>query len=228
MLCTEMSNVSLERVGWLGAAITLAVGFLPFLVLSLMTDTFWPRSHVSVPLSLSPSILIGDSLLIPLFNWYATPILFKALRSPLPSSTTWRIRVLALLSLLVSTSVNIALHISWTKDAYTGFIDPTLGKLSLGGEWHCLFASVELAFILCFVSVCALLHNDSKRIVPREVLNAWKILIAYTTLPIADAVVMVVIVGRRFSDFSLADFTVLSSLLFGGLTYAFLSRMLKG
>src|SRR5260370_17212830 len=49
-------------------AATFLLGSLPFVTLSLATNSFWPDSAVDFPLSLIPSVLIGDSVFLPLFN----------------------------------------------------------------------------------------------------------------------------------------------------------------
>src|SRR5579864_8527098 len=41
--------------------ITLGLGFIPFVVLSMMTNSFWPQSSVAVPLTLVPSVLLGTA-----------------------------------------------------------------------------------------------------------------------------------------------------------------------
>ena len=206
---------------------TVALGFVPFLLLSLSTGTFWPRSHVSVPLSLSPSLLIGDSLMIPLFNRYAVPIVWQALkRTPLPAPISIWLWTLAFLCFAFSLAINTAMHIGWTKDAYTGFIDPTLGRLSFGGEWHCAFATVEMAFVLFFVSVCLIFRRSVNRINRNHVLQSWRIFICYSTMSIADALVMIFVVGRPTSEMSAPDFMALTPLILAIGVYFLFSRVI--
>jgi hypothetical protein len=200
-----------DKIGWLAAAATIILGFGPFLCLSLMTGTFWPRSHVSVPLSLSPSILVGDSLLIPLFNRYAVPIVWRSLtEGRFSSPVSARLWLLGFSSFAVSLAVNVILHILWTKDAYTGFIDPLPGHLSLGGKWHCAFASLEMAFVLFFVEICLMFRLDKTRICRDDVVQSWRIFICYASMSIADALVMILVVGRPASELAAPDLMALS------------------
>jgi len=216
------------KASWATAGFTVGVGFFPFLILSIRTDTFWPHSAVSVPLTFSPSILIGDSIAIPIFNAYAIPLIIKALRSPVEIAFAKRHWTMAVLSATLSWLTNIEMHIGWTKDKYTGFIDPTLGKLSLGGWWHCAFASCEMAFVLFLVSTCLMSAHDSLKGERETVLRAWRVFLLYSTLPVVDTLVIVFVVGRPLSEMTTPDYFAVSPLLLASLVYLVLSRVFPG
>jgi hypothetical protein len=212
-----LRNATGQLFSWPVAAVTLALGFLPFLVLSVLSDTFWPRSRVAVPLMLSPSILIGDSLLIPLFNGLAFPIIggFVGRAARLRS----HVIIPAAGGLLLSVGLNVFLHVLWSRDEYTGFIDPTRGTLSLGGQWHCAFASLELLFVLVFLTTCFWYRN---RIAVGPVLRAWRVIVLYSTMSIFDVVIMFTVVGRSLAQMGIADYIAVSPLILASIVYMFL------
>lgn len=190
----------LRNPGMIAAIITLAVGFVPFAVLSLLSGTFWPHSKVAVPLFLVPSVLIGDSILLPLFNRRAVPLLINFLRCTLPSSriSPW---LFALGALLASTCINAWLHFRWKADDYTGFIDPSPGQLSVAGKWHLVFSILQMTLVLWFLFLAFVAWKESGRTVHAEVARAWSIFMAYSALSIADFAVMHLVIapGRPFS-----------------------------
>jgi hypothetical protein len=227
-LGVQTSNSLLNSTGqtfsWWAAVLTVSVGFVPFLVLSVLSDTFWPHSRVAVPLTLSPSILIGDSLLIPIFNGLAFPIIKRLIGQP--TSVRGHVIILAATGFLLSTATNLFLHVMWTRDEYTGFIDPTRGKLSFGGEWHFAFATMELFLVLAFVAVCYWYGNVA---VVGQVLRAWRIFVIYSTMSIWDAVVMFTVVGRPVRELGVADYIALSPPILAIVVYRLLgsSRRVK-
>lgn len=220
------SVLEAKQIGKVAAIATLILGFVPFVVLSLWTESFWLRSKVEVPLTLSPSILIGDSVLIPLFNRRAIPIIWNALLCLVPVRKKIYLLLSGLGALLSSFAVNVYVHILWARDAYTGFIDPEPGRLSLGGKWHCLFASVQMAIVLWFLVICFVSRSDRQEITRAEILRAWRVFSVYTTMYVADLAVMVLIVGRPLHEMSTADWLVLLPVLASLATHRILSRVI--
>src|SRR5664279_11366 len=192
---------------------TLALGFFPFLIISLATGTFWPRSRVAVPLSLSPSIVIGDGLLLPIFNGMAAAALIPVFGVIALKRLKVRVAIWGVLLLACSTILNVYLHIRWSQDRYTGFIDPEYGRLSLGGKWHCAFASGELAFIVLLLITCVTFKPDNRQRHRNKVLRLWRVLIGYASMSIADVVFMIIFVHRPISELSLPDYFALSPLI---------------
>jgi hypothetical protein len=199
--------------------VTLVSGFIPFLVLSLLTGSFWSRSGVAVPLTLSPSILIGDSVLLPLFNGFAFPFVWDLVRRSILVRN--RVIVSALVGLVLSAALNVYLHVLWSRDAYTGFIDPTRGTLSFGGWWHCAFGSLELVLVLVFLTTC---FSSRERIVGRQILRPWWALLAYSAMSILDAVIMAAVVGRPVTQLGLADYFAASPFLLTIIGFALFRR----
>ena len=186
------------------AAATLVVGFVPILILSLLTDSFWPRSRVAVPLSLVPSVLIGDSFILPAFNGVAALALAAGALRNLPERNKLKLYLLAMGSMALSAAVNVYLHLLWMRNGQTGFIALTSGQLSLAGKWHLVFASLQMAFILWFLFVSLTLTPSPERLADSPVPLAWGIFAAYSALALGDFVVWHVVVARSFK-FHLAD-----------------------
>jgi hypothetical protein len=211
----------------LAALATLAAGFVPFVAFALWTNTFSVHSKVTVPLVLSPSILIGDSILIPWFNSKAIPIIWNAIRTSMPTQAKIQLAVWGIATILLSFTINIHLHVLWTKDAYTGFIDPELGHLSIGGEWHCVFASTQMAIVLWFLVFCFTFRRDEMRIRRAEVLSAWRIFTIYTSMSVADVLVMIFVVGRQPSAMSTPDYFALAPVILAAGVYVAFFRLIR-
>src|ERR1035441_5169091 len=115
----------LTRIGILIYVGTLLVGIVPFAALAFSSGTLWFTRTCDVPLLAVPSVWLGDSVFLPLFNAGVYHFLrsLKSFPGGMPSRT-WLVSVCAATALL-SIAVNGYVHCQWTRDEYLGYIDPT-------------------------------------------------------------------------------------------------------
>jgi len=139
---------------------TFLLGFYPFTVLSVRSDTFWLDSAHPFPLLVFSSIWIGDLLIIPVFNLF----FYKFLVQTKDRIAELKVHVFcaAFVSLLFSCLINSYTHYSWVHDPYTGFMDLRIGVLSSAGWWHFGFSGIQMAIVFFFLFLWFILNlkND--------------------------------------------------------------------
>lgn len=113
-------------------------------IISALTDSFWIDSPHQFPLVLNPSVVLGDTLILPILNLQV----YRRLSSlSIKSGDLWRsVSIAALLSI----ALNSYSHFLWTQDAYTGFMDLVPGKLSLAGWWHLGFSILQSTILFTY------------------------------------------------------------------------------
>lgn len=205
--------------GFLVFLASLCFGFLPLLVLSLQTHTFLLSSTVSVPLTLIPSVFIGDSILLPLFNSKVWMLLAPALNK-LTKSDVVKLIGAAIFSLAISASMMICEHMLWIRDQYTGFLKFSVGHLSPAGLWHLVFSSIEMAIIVWFFIVSLTWSCNSRHFPRKPLLNTWRIFWLYSVLSIADYFFRRV--RLSMSGFRLSDAIALSPVVLASGAYLLL------
>ena len=171
------------REGWPIVIMSVAFGPLPLAVCALLTNSFWPSSPHPFPFLKYLSVVIGDSLLLPVFNAYAFR-LFRLYAKRL-SGRTLRLGFYAMGTTLVAVGGQYWLHSAWAADQYTSFMDLTRGEISLAGWWHLVYAGLETAVILTFLFVWVTsLAVDSES--HRTARVGWGWFVAYCALGIGD------------------------------------------
>lgn len=213
-----------SRIGRIAGVLTLAIGFAPIVILSLRTHSFWPRSSVRVPLSLVPSVLIGDSILLPFFNARAFTLLDRFLRRTGTQTSRGVFVPLALCSLALSAAINVPLHRAWMKDGNTGFIALVPGAMSTAGSLHLLFATLQMGFAIWFLTFCFWQQSQLNEHEIQYTLDTWKVFLLYSSLAIADFGFwhLVISPGIRFS---VTDCVALLPLPVSALAYHLLGRV---
>jgi len=181
----QISRLVTKPGGLIVVVLTLLCGFIPFVVFSLLTDSFWPHSRVSVPLTIVPSVLIGDSLLIPLFNRSLYQLMSTGFRE-VSRITRVRLILFGIGCILITAPVIIYEHILWTQDQYTGFIDLLPGQLSPAGIWHTCFAVLETGIAVWFLGVSLWWAKDRRRLPRPLLLRTWRLFLMYASLCIFD------------------------------------------
>ena len=173
---------------WLVPVITVGVGVVPLIVLTYTSGTLWLSSRVDSPLIAVPSVLIGDSFLLPILNLRIVRYLSVCLGISTVRSVLQRRLWVALFSAsLVAAYTNY----KWTHDSYFGFIDPTFGKLSLAGWWHLGFSIAEMTIIFSFVLIWAYMaKHRSDEEVQQLAVAAWQAFFPYVLLSLADFLIL--------------------------------------
>ncbi len=208
--------LAFRDAGLIAFVLTLAIGFLPFAVLSIWSGTFWLHSRVAVPLFMVPSVLLGDSLLLPIFNRRAVPLLISMLRGPMSAGTRVWLASAAVVAFLVSIAVSVWLHGLWASDKYTGFVDPVPGQLSAAGKWHLVFSILQMTLVLWFLLAAFTLPAPQS-----EIARAWIVFVVYTILTIGDFAIMHVVIAPQ-RPYSITDLVALLPFPSAVLVYALL------
>lgn len=178
-----MYTAANKRSAFLIVVITICAGILPVALLAWRQGTLLLTARVDGPLLAVPSVWIGDLLFIPAFNVFA----LRFLDSESAGARNWRPWVF---SFMLAFCVAGYSHFVWTQDAFLGFIDPLPGKLSAAGWWHLLFTIVEMTLIFCFVWRWLRAARSADRRLLHQGMVAWRVFGLYTTLSIADFIVL--------------------------------------
>ena len=126
---------------------TFIVGFLSFLILSIHYGVFFLDSPYDVPLILNMSVMIGDSILLPIINYSVFNLYFNILgyRKPNISLNIW-----IAISFFFSAILNLYSHISWVNDKFSDFIGFQQGEFSIIGYWHLIFSIIQFLILLIY------------------------------------------------------------------------------
>lgn len=130
---------------YLVSIITFIAGFFMFFVFSLFSDSFFLSSKVDFPLLVFPTILLGDSVILPVINYR----IFRSLKL-LKGKMCLQIYIIIVISFLISCVGNIFIHLLWVNDNYFGFMDFIYGQLSFAGFIHLIFSIVQTNIIVFF------------------------------------------------------------------------------
>lgn len=155
---------------------TLCLGFIPMVVLSLLTDSFWLNSPYDFPLVAIPSVLIGDSLFFPIINYKIYDSL-KLVNIKKQKSAT-----ITAISLFFSLLINSYSHYLWIQDKYTGFMDTEIGRLSIAGWWHWGYSIIQMFLILYFVFVWIDQNTTINETNYKKFTRTWLIFIGFSLL----------------------------------------------
>lgn len=163
--------------------ITIAMGFLSFVVLSIYYGVFFLDSIYDVPLILNMSVMIGDSLLLPIINYKLFILYFRYLNlgRPIGGQTLWLI-----LLLLISTILNIYTHVSWVDDEYSDFIGFQQGEFSIIGYWHMIFSIIQMCVLFIYPYLWYRSINIQNRNAIQYSKKIWNYLFLFTFLGTFD------------------------------------------
>lgn len=138
--------------------ITLCLGFIPMLIMSILMDGFWITSPYDAPLILIPAVFIGDLIFLPQLNYR----IYMALKQVISFLKPGVILLTLICCLLLSLALNSYTHYLWSHGTSTGFMEPQYGQLSLAGWWHYGFSVLQMALIFVFAVfwVMTVKHQD--------------------------------------------------------------------
>lgn len=166
--------------------LTLLLGFLPNMLLSMYLNAFWLNSPVDFPFLAVPTIFFGDLVFLPIFNWlaYKSIVLsWEFIREKI------NLYVTLPASIVASSILSIYIHYAWLQDSYTGFMDVEQNKLSIAGWWHLSFTIIEMTVVILTVIFWffALKYSKQERI-HKAYLKAWVVFIAFTSINLPDMI----------------------------------------
>lgn len=193
-LISETSYPTSTNIKVLAPALTLILGIIPFVILSIKTESFWLDSNYNFPLTALPSIWVGDTFILPTLNYFIASTIIHS-KSLLQASKK-KLYLILLISTLVALIINSYTHYSWVQDSYTGFMDTTIGKLSLAGWWHFGFSILQMVIVLFFLGIWVMLLKRANLDVLIRFENTWKVFIAFTSVSILDFIVKDLIVFK--------------------------------
>jgi hypothetical protein len=168
------------RISPLAAGIvTFVFGFVAYSIPSIFDGTFFPTSSVAFPVTKIFTILIGDSIFLPILIGICVRFLCL-LRENLDAVKSEAFAHNKLIDWLLSKRTtlfgigaavlgNSFLHYVWIHDNYTGFMDTSFGKLTIAGWIHLVFSFFATSLVIVFVIngiVVSLILLKSQRKIP--------------------------------------------------------------
>ena len=170
-------------------SLTLLIGYLPMIVISILSNTFFLASRVKFPFLSIPSVAIGDLLLLPLINWKYFSLFKSKIGFDYLKNNRKNVCVIFIVSLIFSIVVNIYSHVTWVSDQYQGFMDMVYGSLSLAGWIHFVFSTIEMAIIFSLFGFAVLFFSQKHKVGLRVVTSIWYIFIVFSSLSIGDFII---------------------------------------
>ena len=163
--------------------ITFLVGFFSFVLLSIYYRVFWVNSSYDVPLIYNVSVMIGDSILLPIINYKVFNLYFNVLeRRRLEKKLVyWLIFVF-----IISTILNVSTHLTWVNDKFTDFIGFTQGEFSFIGYWHLIFSIFQMSILLGFPYLWYLSIKERNKEGVKYSINIWVYFFFFTLLNFFD------------------------------------------
>lgn len=180
------SNQTSHRKLLLVPIITILSGFFPFCLLSINYGVFWINTIYDVPLIYNCSVMIGDSILLPLINYQIAKLLFWDITIQRLAIMKRTIATWIIISLLLSTIINLFAHLTWKNDLYSDFISLDGSTFLIIGWWHLIFSILEMTILFLFplfwfISIKQKSINGIKRS-----FKIWILLFFFSTLAIFD------------------------------------------
>lgn len=164
---------------------TLAIGFVPVFISSWLAGTLFPSTRIPMALFTVPSVFLGDSVLLPIFNYYFILLLSETYKRIFRENSKFFTFSL-IISLMLSLLLNIYTHSVWVNDARVGYIETGSGSLSVAGWFHFVFSTLQMAIVIIYLIIAyraiKLRLWDSFQ----TILTGWKIFTAFTFLAFAD------------------------------------------
>lgn len=180
---SEASLAETLRQTWPIIVVSVLLGPIPMVICSVLTNSFWPSSPHPFPFLKIPSVAIGDSIMLPMFNAYAYR-LFQLHESRVRSNFTKSGVMIAFVTAF-ALGVQYWVHTIWANDPYTGFMDLSRGTISFAGWWHLVYAGLETTVVITYLYIWARTvasHVEAHRMASK----GWLWFIAYTSVGIAD------------------------------------------
>lgn len=130
--------------------VTFFVGFFAFFIFSLVNNAFYPDSAVDIPLIFQYTIMIGDSIFLPIINFMYFRLVYEKIGIEILKKYKSLVTLILLGVFLLSIIINITTHFAWAADEFTDFIAYQTNTLSFGGWWHLIFSIFQSTILLSF------------------------------------------------------------------------------
>lgn len=176
-----------NRYLFIVSIITLLIGFIPFLFLSIYYSVFLPKSNVILPLIYNSSIMIGDAILLPTLNFLIFGIIIKM--SDIINRNKKFFYTYTIISFLISIVMNFIIHIVWRDDFITDFVAFIPGNFSIIGIWHLVFSILQTTIFFIFPLLWYLSIKNWNINITNKIKKTWIVLFIFTLLSISDSVI---------------------------------------
>lgn len=210
--------------GYIVPVLTIMLGIFPMAILSLQSGTLWFSPYVDFPLFSIPTIFIGDTILLPWFNFKLYRLLIQTRSFTFNSSFFIKM----IISIGISYFINSYTHLMWVSDQYLGFMDTELGKLSIAGIWHLWFSVMQFTVIMLMIWISIDFYNKKDLHTLNSAIKTWQVIVLFTALTIPDFFVRHIFIFKDFNepqllikDFPSFSTLFISTLVFFVLRYAF-------
>lgn len=172
-----------KRILTLIPVITFLIGFFSFVGLSIYYKVFWINSEYDIPLILNASVMIGDSILLPIINYRIFYLYTNKLAITNPST---KLPLWITVFLIISLLINIYTHNSWVNDKFTDFVSFQPGKYSIIGYWHLAFSVIQnvILLLLPLLWVKSIFSKNNSAI--KYCKKTWFFFFLFTLLSILD------------------------------------------
>lgn len=177
-----------NRYLWIAPIATLLFGFIPSLILSIHYKVFFLSSSYNIPLCINASVMLGDSILLPIINYYIIRALIKY-KNQFWLDLRWDGVLLFLSSMLfIGAILSIAIHLYWVGDDVTDFVGLKKGVISVPGITHLIFTSLQLTIAISFSAMVIKAYIAKYLNILRLSLIPMRLFVGFTFLSIIDMI----------------------------------------
>lgn len=169
--------------------ITILSGFIPFCLLSIYFRVFWINTIYDVPLVYNFSVIIGDSILLPLINYQIGKLLIEELSIRQILRMKKMITIWVIIAIILSIFINVFAHLAWKNDIYSDFISTDRSKFILSGWWHLSFSILEMTILFTFPLFWYTLIKQKFQEGIKRCFKIWALIFIFSTLAIFDMIV---------------------------------------
>lgn len=166
--------------------VTITIGFLSFLIMSIYFNVFWINSKYDVPLIYNASVMFGDSILLPLLNYKIFNLILNHISIDVIRKYKKRLITWFLIAVLVSLISNISAHLVWVNDQLTDFVGFKQGEFSIIGYWHLVYSIIQFLLLFMFPIFWFVAIKEKNISAIKYSHNIWKFVLLFSTLAIFD------------------------------------------
>lgn len=177
--------------------ITIFIGCLPVLLMSMSLDAFWFGSKYSFPFMKIPSVFIGDLFVIPVINYFV--VSFVREYQDYLNEKKKLVFVVMLLFFVVFLIINGLLNSYWVSDSYLGFMDVDYGVLSIAGWWHFGFSVLEEMLISSFLALFAYMAYNGVGDTIKRLYFIIRLLFIFSLFSIGDLIFKIAFIYKNIS-----------------------------
>lgn len=166
--------------------VTIIVGFLSFLILSIIYNVFWINSKYDVPLIFNVSVMIGDSIILPTLNYKIFNLILNQIGLDSINKHKRKFIFWGVMTFIVSFVLNTFAHLVWVNDQLTDFVGFRQGIFSIIGYWHLVYSILQMYILFMFPFFWFVAIKEKNFLAINYSHNIWKYVLIFSTLAIFD------------------------------------------